>query len=145
MKDQKPEPVFKYSGILTITGGDMWTLSLVPTSNLKKREMHIFVFLWECKTLPDCGAEPCVGLQNLRRLFLDDKGGLDEGVEEDVEAVGELGEDVHARLLAGDVQPLVDHLQLPDLLPIQPNNLSQVFTPDMFIRIMCFPAMNNVF
>ena len=122
----------------------MWTLSLVPTSNLKKREMHIFVFLWECKTLPDCGAEPCVCLQNLRRLLLDDKGGLDEGVEEDVEAVGELGEDVHARLLAGDVQPLVDHLQLTDLLPVQPNNLSQVLTPDMF-RIMCFPAMNNVF
>ena len=91
----------------------------------------------------DCGAEPRVRLQNLRRLLLDDKGGLDEGVEEDVEAVGELGEDVHARLLAGDVQPLVDHLQLPDLLPIQPNNLSQVFTPDIF-RIMCFPAMNNV-
>ena len=92
----------------------------------------------------DCGAEPRVRLQNLRRLLLDDKGGLDEGVKEDVEAVGQLGEDVHARLLAGDVQPLVDHLQLPDLLPIQPNNLSQVFTPDMFIRIMCFPAMNNV-
>ena len=109
----------------------MWTLSLVPTSNLKEREMHIFVFSWECKTLPDCGAEPCVGLQNLRRLFLNDKGGLDEGVKEDVEAVGQLGEDVHARLLAGDVQPLVDHLQLPDLLPIQPNNLSQVFTPEL--------------
>ena len=79
----------------------------------------------------NCGAEPCVCLQNLRRLLLDDKGGLDEGVEEDVEPVRQLGEDVHARLLAWDVQTLVDHLQLADLLPIQPNNLRKVFTPDM--------------
>ena len=116
----------------------MWTLSLVPTSNLKKREMHKFVFSWECKTLPDCGAEPCVGLQNLWRLFLDDKGGLDEGVEEDVEPVRQLGQDVHARLLARDVQPLVDHLQLPDLLSIQPNNLSKVFAPDKYEVIYVF-------
>ena len=82
----------------------------------------------------DCGAEPRVRLQNLRGLLLYDKGGLDEGVEEDVEAVRQLGQDVHARLLARDVQPLVDHLQLTDLLPIQPNNLSKVFAPDMDMK-----------
>ena len=82
----------------------------------------------------DCGAEPRVRLQNLRGLLLYDKGGLDEGVEEDVEAVCQLGQDVHARLLARDVQPLVDHLQLTDLLPIQPNNLSKVFAPDMDMK-----------
>ena len=92
----------------------------------------------------NCGAEPCVCLQNLRRLLLYDKGGLDEGVEEDVEAVRQLRQDVHARLLAGDVQALVDHLQLPDLLSIQPNNLSKVFTPDHMNEIICFLATNNV-
>ena len=97
----------------------------------------------------DCGTEPRVRLQNLRfkfsikfsivssgrlqnlwRLLLYHEGGLDEGVEEDVEPVRQLGQDVHARLLARDVQPLVDHLQLPDLLPIQPNNLGKVFAPE---------------
>ena len=86
----------------------------------------------------DCGAEPRVRLQNLRRLLLDDKGGLDEGVEEDVEAVRQLGQDVHARLLARDVQPLVDHLKLPDLLSIQPNNLGEVFAPDIYEVIYVF-------
>ena len=94
------------------------------------------------------GAEPGVGLQDLkkwsddprktqgsilflylRRLFFDDKGALDEAVEEQVEAVAELRENVHAVLLAGDVEALLDHLQLPDLLLVQPNYFSKIFTP----------------
>ena len=31
--------------------------------------------------------------------------------------------------LAWDVQTLVNHLQLPNLLPIQPDDLGQVFAP----------------
>ena len=86
----------------------------------------------------DCGAEPRVRLQNLRRLLLNDEWGLDEGVEEDVEPVRQLGEDVHARLLAWDVQTLVDHLKLADLLPIQPNNLRKVFTPDTWMNYIFY-------
>ena len=50
-------------------------------------------------------------------------------VEQHVEAVGELWEDVHAALLVGDVEPLLDHLKLPDLLPIDPDYFRQVLAP----------------
>ena len=48
--------------------------------------------------------------------------------------------------LAGNVQPLVDHLQLPDLLPIQPNDLGKVFAPEIYkyIRAISFPVTNIV-
>ena len=59
--------------------------------------------------------------QYLRRLLLNDKGALDQLVQQHVEAVRELGEDVHAGLLVGDVESLVNHLQLSDLLPIDPD------------------------
>ena len=59
--------------------------------------------------------------QYLRRLLLNDKGALDQLVQQHVEAVRQLGEDVHAGLLVGDVESLVNHLQLSDLLPIDPD------------------------
>ena len=74
-------------------------------------------------------ASACNTYNHLRWLLLDDEWALDELVEQHVEAVGELGEDVHAALLVGDVEPLLDHLQLPDLLPIDPDYFRQVLAP----------------
>ena len=113
----------------------MWTLSLVPTSNLIVALNRVFVFRtcdlnFQLNFSIKFSTVSSGRLQNLWRLLLYHEGGLDEGVEEDVEPVGQLGQDVHARLLARDVQPLVDHLKLPDLLSIQPNNLGKVFAPE---------------
>ena len=66
----------------------------------------------------------------LGRLLLNDKGTFDKLIQQHVEAVRELRQDVHAGLLVGDVESLVNHLQLSDLLSIDPDYFRQVFTPE---------------
>ena len=72
----------------------------------------------------------CYSSNYLRRLFLYDKGTFDKLIQQHVEAIGELREDVHAGLLVGDVESLMNHLQLSDLLPIDPDYFRQVLTPE---------------
>ena len=62
-------------------------------------------------------------------MFFNDKGTFNKGIKKNIEAVRQLWQDVHTGLLAGDVEALLDHLQLPDLLPVQPDDLGQVLTP----------------
>ena len=62
-------------------------------------------------------------------LFFNDKGTFDKLVQENVETVRQLGKNVHTRLLIGNVQTLMDHLELANLLSIYPDYFCQVFTP----------------
>ena len=54
---------------------------------------------------------------------------LDERVEQHGQAVAELWQNVEGHVLAWNVQAFLDHLQLPDLLPIQPDDLGKIFAP----------------
>ncbi len=72
----------------------------------------------------------CYSSNYLRRLLLYDKGTFDKLIQQHVEAIGELREDVHAGLLVGNVESLMNHLQLSDLLPIDPDYFRQVLTPE---------------
>ena len=54
---------------------------------------------------------------------------LDQRVEQHGQAIAELWQNVEGHVLTRDVETLLDHLQLTDLLPVQPDDLSQVLTP----------------
>lgn len=144
--------------MLTVTtGGDMCTFSLVPTSNLTVAENLVLV-LRTCERIDQIKIlvlensqkakfvqmrtfkhflcqlmKPKMTINSrvwyLRRLLLDHERGLDQGVEQHGEAIAQLGQDVHGQLLAGDVERLLDHLQLSDLLHVDPDDLGQVLAP----------------
>ena len=56
-------------------------------------------------------------------------------IQENIETIREFRENVDTGVLVGSVETLLDHLQLTNLLTIDPDDLSEVFTPEEIVRL----------